>query len=396
MNIKSLYMILKNINLNKVKYIIAMFQILLVILIFNFVLGMLQNTRYLSTFYDNSELDRAIYAAAERIPGLAIDMESTIKKVSDVTSVNKNDFGLIANIRFSFKDNDENLRGLAYNQKLMRSINYSLAEGNKFEKSRTDKNNIPVIITSELSSEYSLGDIIKVNLYSKEGNKIIDNLEVIGILETRSNPMVFTRGGTRVSFQSLFSSDFDTVIMPMESLNDVNYSIHRGFLMFVEDNLDYSGTITRWKNDLNDIVNIFKVEDTLMYHQEEIRETVILFFSFLILLFFFALSGLGGNNALVLINQQKEYGIYFACGLHWRGCVFMHIIQSLVIFIIPTTIAAIIIKYSRIFAEDYIILSINNFIYSLLLIAVIFILTSIDPIMTLARKSPVSIIRRCE
>lgn len=72
----------------------------------------------------------------------------------------------------------------------------------------------------------------------------------------------------------------------------------------------------------------------------------------------------------------------------------MLIVQNLLVLFLPTSLAFAILTNVPEMFNKFMVFSTSNYLYSIIVVLFIFIVTSLDPLLSLAKESPISIIRR--
>jgi hypothetical protein len=114
-----------------------------------------------------------------------------------------------------------------------------------------------------------------------------------------------------------------------------------------------------------------------------------------VLVLVISIAGLGGNNMLSILTNEKKFAVYYMCGATWTKCIMMILIKDLLILAIPCTLSYIFLEIIARFIPKE--LFSTNIVYLFIAIAiclVIFLITSVGSILNIYKKSPVSIIRK--
>jgi hypothetical protein len=164
----------------------------------------------------------------------------------------------------------------------------------------------------------------------------------------------------------------------------------------VDEERDFTETYNAWSENLTDLATMTTLEEMAQNHIEQIRYPLTFYTSVLVVLFFLALGGLGGNNALMLLEFRKEGSVYFICGCKWSWCVIMLLVQNFLVLLISTVVSFVILTNVPGLFNKLMLFDTSNYLYSLLVILFIFVVTSSDPLFSLAKESPISIIRRLD
>ena len=127
-----------------------------------------------------------------------------------------------------------------------------------------------------------------------------------------------------------------------------------------------------------------------------INEQYIKLLPILICVFVIVLAELICSVAMNTRSQMRNYGIYFLCGCRWKDCLKISLSYSLIILIggcIVGTAAFLVFQnseYAAMFEQN---LAVNNIYITLIIAAVILILSLVIPFMQIHKTSPVETIK---
>ena len=127
-----------------------------------------------------------------------------------------------------------------------------------------------------------------------------------------------------------------------------------------------------------------------------INEQYIKLLPILICVFVIVLAELICSVAMNTRSQMRNYGIYFLCGCRWKDCLKISLSYSLIILIggcIVGTTAFLVFQnseYTTMFEQN---LAVNNIYITLIIAAVILILSLVIPFMQIHKTSPVETIK---
>lgn len=395
MILNGLYLIWKNIWANKRMHLFTIVQILLVVLLFNIVLSIIQNTRIIFSHYENSDFSRAIYAAQIPTTESREDTSVILNQVPLLLGVNEDELGIMA--RAGLRTPEVSANVILYNDRLLSSTFLPLAKGTWLQPDISSEGPIPVVISSDFAKLYDVGDVIPVEVasyISATSQQFL--IEVAGILGKSSNYLSGSYWGTTMGLESIYRPAERIMIIPLNrpEFAELPLLYERGFFLFVDEDSDFTQTYNVWSEHLTDLVSMAPLAEMAQNHIEQIRYPITMYTSILVVLFFLALGGLGGNNALMLLGFRKEGSVYFTCGCKWSWCVIMLMIQNFLVLLIPTVVSFVILTNFPELFNDFMPFSTSNYLYSVLVIFFIYIVTSLDPLLSLAKESPISIIRR--
>ncbi len=395
MILNGLYLIWKNIWANKWRHLFTIVQIILVILLFNIVLSIAQNTRMIFSHYESSDFRRAIYTAQIPTVKSREDRSVILNQVPRLLDINEDQLGIIA--RAGIRTSEVSSNVILYNDRLLSTVFLPLAKGTWLQPDNSSTDQIPVVISNDLAKLYDVGEVIPVEINSLVGpisQQVL--IEVAGILGKNSNYLSGSTWSTSMSLESIYRPAENIMIIPLDrpELTELPFYYEMGFFLFVDENRDFTATYKAWSEKLTDLVTMATLAEMAQNHLDQIRYPLTFYSSILAVLFFLALGGLGGNNALMLLDFRKEGSVYFICGCKWSWCVIMLMLQNLLVLLISTVGSFVILTNVMGLTDQFMMFDAKNYLYSVLVIVFIFGVTALDPLLSLAKESPISIIRR--
>lgn len=390
--IKLLLISIKGFRERKFNNLLIIIQVFISIIIINLLIGTIQQFTYILNVTDNSKLINSLYfAELPRIISARNDSnilaDNRISQIKEVNAVGKSlyAYGIVPKIK-------DTVNIYIYSDILINSLNIPLIEGHWF-KSEGKSDVIPIIISKEINKIYKMGEIISISLIDQ--NTKLDNIKfkIIGIFDNSNSMLRLGACGDLLGLNAVFEKNKYFVILPeFNNIKDFKPFDDYGRILFLNN---YSETIQKSIfNGLKDIGYINKMADMRDNYKNDISDQLLQQFVLCLIVFILTLTGIGGNNILMQIFKEREYAIYFMCGMEWQKCVLITCLNNMLTLLIPASIAYFIIAKSNWSLLDQIIISNNNIIASILLIFTIFIITSIQPLYTLYKTEPILIIRR--
>ena len=268
---------------------------------------------------------------------------------------------------------------MLYQKGLAVDIHFPVSSGKWFSTSEFNDELIPVVIGSDLSSRYKVGDIITLPYFEK-------NAAVIGVLERNAMVLRLGAGGNGMNLNDTFCTGNNMIIACVDEIDEV---------------FDNGGTVikvaSQYRQEVfNLICNVsytftFKELSESAYESNKLlteMQSVVF-----VLMMIVCVAGVSSGNLLETINCKKRYAIYFLCGMDWAICVKVTLIECLIKLIIPSALGfwGFLKWCSKVDFYAMRITSVNFFITIFLLLAVFF-LTSLKPLLEIKRTSPVKII----
>ncbi len=385
--LKILYITIKQLLEYKLINIIMVIQIYITLIIANITMSTILQITCITRITNNTDLVHAIYFSA--FPRVIDDNMKNPDFINKrLLSLDGVSIGNALYFSAQFPNCNEPVRVSMYNSVLVNSINLPLKSGSWFTVEHTSSDIRPIIISNALSKHYKLGDIINIREIRPDSNKT--PVRVVGILDNGDYSLRLGAGGDFLSLSAIFERNDHFAIMSIEDNCFKPYD-EFGRLLFLSN----KDTFNKIDSQLNDIGHVYKISDMEEQYKKSINEKLILQFIIFLILFILACTGIGGNNALMLNSKEKEYAIDFICGMAWIKCVIVSLVSNIVILLIPSTAAYLTLTmpanfpmFQNLYINGY------NLIFSIGLIIIIFIITSVQPLFGLYKTDPIQIIRR--
>lgn len=328
--------------------------------------------------YDNymyaAPPDKAVY---ERDAGLKT---AALKYVRAQLEDLKSD-GIIENYfaMAHFTHGMEHIEYMLYPKELALDIRFPLSKGKWFDDDDNGKDCTPVIVGSGLAGRFKVGETVE--LMGINGKCV-----VIGILERDTMVLTIGAGGNGVDLNSTFAAGNNMVIACVPHIEDMD---------------DNGGTIIKTSsqnqrevlNRISDIAYTFTFKELARSAYESNRLMTEMQTIVFILMMVVCTVGVSSGNLLATISCKKRYAIYFLCGMDWETGVLATLAESLVKLVIPA-VAGYALFYKWCLEQNFWALRVTdvNLIVTIAFLAVIFLLTSLKPLLDIKHTSPVRII----
>ena len=273
----------------------------------------------------------------------------------------------------------ENIEYMLYPRELALDIRFPLSKGRWFSSDDIGKDYTPVIVGSGLAGNFKVGETVE--LMGINGKCII-----IGILERNAMVLTIGAGGNGMDLNSTFISGNNMVVACVPQ---------------IDEEYDGSGTIIKTSpqnrkevfDRISDIVYTFTFEELAKSAYENNRLITEMQTTVFILMMVVCIAGVSSGNLLAAIFCKKKYAAYFLCGMDWKTGVSVTLSESLIKLVIPAAAGyAMFCKWCV--DQNFWALRVTNvnLILTIFFLIVIFLLTSLKPLLDIKHTSPVRII----
>ncbi|NLL05436.1 MAG: hypothetical protein GX270_06540 [Clostridiaceae bacterium] len=391
---KILKLSIKNLKERYFVYIIIALQVWIAVFAFNTSLGQLKLYTFTKNLIANSKLSDSVYICFDNYD-FSKDVELYEKYLKKLINV-KNIYH-IEGISMFFENSNLNFDCFMYSDGLEDNIKYKLSSGQWLSNKKIVGNVNPVIIPYSMSYKYKVGD--KITAFADVEKKVKVAMEVVGILEKPEYTLCMNIGGD-IDLNDLLSISENTIIsgkIKDEQGNFIHGFIQPGRVVTIDNLKNKDATVLQWKNELNGICSLQTIEELKEAYDIRIKDKVSQQMVINFILFLLVTAGLGGNSLLSSFRQIREYSIYYMCGASWKTCMSIRLITDLIVIVTPAVISFAFLKIStELLSKSDLIIDINNFIITLGLIIIVFLISSLIVLSRLYRLGPISIIRRYE
>ena len=232
MILNGLYLIWKNFWANRRMHFFTIVQIILVLLVFNIVLSIIQNTRLILSHYEGTDFGRAIYAAQIPTSQTREDRSALLTQLPQILDIDRADVGILAFAGIATAELSANLE--LYSDRLLEAFSLPLSNGSWLKPNNSGQGPIPIVISNDLSAVYNVGDIVsaKVSSWTGQVNNQVE-VEVIGILQKNSMMIRGSHWATSMSLESIYKPAVNVVIMSLDrpELSKLSLLYQNGFFL---------------------------------------------------------------------------------------------------------------------------------------------------------------------
>jgi hypothetical protein len=378
----------------KLLNIFLIVQIVIVIVVLNISIGKIQHSAFVTGIVHQSEITKAYYVAPRMNTRFGLEaglinkefdqLFASLENIESIEAINKLSF-LIPEVALD-------IAVMSYNPNMINRIHLPLSAGNWFTKESMDHNDFtPVIISHSLSEYYQVGDFITLHGMSRS-----HKLKVIGILDQQDYYLSFQAAGDFMCIDEIFDRGKNVILCPEkpELLSDKLGGYEQGKLIYFDEKTQAEKNIEELSS-LKETCYINSIYEMIVNQRETNRHDVILQLVHIAIAVVLALAGIGGTNALAFIFKEKEFALYFMCGLRWKWCVFIVAVKNIILLILAAILSFVVLNYITTRSPSMEVLyNSNNFIVTFFVLCSIYLLTSLSSILRMYKKSPISIIRR--
>lgn len=289
-------------------------------------------------------------------------------------------------------------------------INYVplLKNGKWYDKADREEGLINVVI-SENSLGYSVGDVIEVDFYKWNGEKIKLKLNITGTVYEKT--MLFGVGGTwsndNNSYLDMYSSKYDysagilgveniVAVMSGEDIKkyDLQYIVPKGIIDFEDDitdeEMDSNKEFLKSVCDITDTASMAENSGKILFNK--LSGIVIVF----IVLCIITLTSIICSGAVTFLYERRNYGIYFITGNNWNNTIILTMTNWLCICISSVCLSGVIIGIGMLngITNEYAIsFTWMTVLFYLIIIAITVATALIIPISMLRKNQPVQILK---
>lgn len=273
-----------------------------------------------------------------------------------------------------------------YPRELVQEMRFPLSKGKWFDKYDYDDDIPPIIVGSDLAHRFKVGKV--VSLY-RSAFKEYREYRVIGVLRRNTMLLSLGAGGSGMDLNSCFDAgdECNRAIIFCEDEIDDPYSRGGVIIKVSEENKQ------KVFDELADIGYMFtfkELSDAAEYNNRTLTEMQSVIF---ILMMIVCIAGVSSGNLLSTIACKKKYAVYFMCGMEWRTGVLITLAESVVKLVVPAGIGyAMFLDWYNKNGYQTMRLTEANIIITALFVGLIFLLTSLMPLLDIKKTAPVKII----
>jgi ABC-type antimicrobial peptide transport system permease subunit len=404
---------LKNMKKNKLMNIITLLEftatiIIAVIMISSVLIRYKYYTPFKDMFQSNGLLCEFLGMADENFRNP--DMDSNYICNDEISDVLHSPTGIAACNKvmgIAVADDGEtylNTNNYAYNDEIIKRFTPTLKEG-RWLNTSDNANTIEAVI-SENDYGWKLGDKIHF-VFSKDSQTPVLDVEIVGILKNNSKvPGGFAVHGENDNFNMFFNTyNFEIEEIPL-ILFSSEYIADSGIdeALFSYSIITYPDSVT--EEELNaDRETLYNYgcqysislsdmdRNSKQYLYRQVYNLLPIIIVILVLAFVSSIS----STALSTRQRLRDYSIYYICGLQWKQCIFVNLIQSVVIAVFSTVLSfagLYFLRFTPIADSITVIWNIWTFAAVLGLVLIYMLISMIMPIIIIGKNTPKEILTR--
>ena len=401
-NIDSLYLAIKIIKKRLILNIVLGLQLLLCIaFLFTLISDIQFNSLTKKIVLNKMDLDNAyyIYLFDQFLKTSEDDTrtDEVFNKLHTISEVV--DIGEIKRLYCELENDNynNNLQCYTYNKVLIDNMKCLLDKGNWFTEVQKNDNVIPIVITKDVG--FKLEDKIQFSIPNGSNHELqIYNGIVIGILNDMNYMYDFGKGGSDMELETLMNKNSNTIIIPEYCIdkecfnNSTDSSI--GKMVFVDNR---SVNIEKKLKDLS-IGSVADIEEMKINSKKKYDKFLLVNILALVVFTFITIAGIGGNNCFQRVTNEKNFSVYYMMGMSWGQCILIEIWRTILSIGIPYIVFLFLYITNNLgrFLQENSVVNFNTFLFIFIYITLLYIVTSIGSIVSIAKSNPVEIIRRWE
>lgn len=389
----------------KILYIFLMLQVFIFVYTLNISAGLIQYTNYFSSIFNKSALKDCMYFSnSSRFTGSYADRNISVineklhQKLKNLNGVKEVLYIKEAFAKIPDRKNSTGIRINIYSKYILENIKFPLLKGKWFYTDISSNEKINnVIISRDLETYFKCDEVYEIAVLGQD--KVHDvKIKVIGILGMPGFSFNFRNSGNYLRIDNIFSKACN--LMLTDCLVDTNAQKIEGFsvegkLLIIDNAKNKENIFQKLQKELRDFGDLAQISTMIDLAKKEDKDDLIQQLIIEVLIILLAIAGIGGNNILMLKNSEKEYGIYYMCGMKWSGCISIVAIINFFIVFIPTLAACLIAYYQANYSKHFrMIVNYNNLVISSVLVLFIYLSSCMGIFIKLLKTSPVSIIGR--
>lgn len=322
-------------------------------------------------------------------------------------------------LKYTIEENRSYAWTTIYDEVVAKNLKLPLSAGKQLTDVKMSEDVIPAIFKHEFSKTLKIGEVYEVDLrwysrlerpelhYSDDGNSVSSSsiaeknpicIQVCGFLER--DDYAFTMEYAKRNFPLTYifkksvASDMILLRTPDNPLGPLPiYSELSGNL--VELKTEDPTTKKNVMEQLRDlgVAESFEtlIADTRAQFEKEVREPLLDFLLCLVI----SIASIAGLHILLEASRKRDYGVFYTCGSTWRKCLWVDILQSLLLLAVPM-MTAVLVAFNISQSDDSILLTKTVYIAALLLVAGIYLLATLGFQIKLFKTKPADCIREAE
>ncbi len=151
---------------------------------------------------------------------------------------------------------------------------------------------------------------------------------------------------------------------------------------------------SKWDKTVSSYLNYYTLQELLDSLNSKIFETAKVQVSIAVILLLMCIVGLGSSAIIKMINETREYSIYFMCGQTWGKSAALNALSNIFNILLPFFIGSMVAKVMSLHQLSNVVINLNNIFISLIIIISLFIITGAWSVIYLTKTPPIKFLRR--
>lgn len=376
------------------KTLLLMAQVFLFVFFINISVGILQEANNLSRQAERMELSDQLFFSFHSQYFIELTDQSylgnhALEEQLDA-ALSKEVPGFVARAataHTSAKDaaRGENVSFHFYEGPLLERARYELQEGRWLSEKSVNEG----VISADLADFYRVGDVVPFTFQQGLPVQVTVPVKIIGILEEDERILHFMSGGASESLDKLFTEPSACILVHRvqgETGTPVSRSTPMASVILTDRSYQQAPE-QRQSAEYGSLLSVAAMEAaTNAYNAHRVTQQLLLAGLLLLL----AAVGIGTNHFVALLSREKEFAVYYMCGLSWRSCTLLLTLRSALLLGLPALLAVALLQVDAVL-QPFGALRIGwgNILISVLLLAAVYGLTSLPLHWKMRRMSPV-------
>lgn len=391
---KTLKIIFGNFKRDMVGNIVTLIFVTLSVFLMNLSLSEFSHLRYSNNFIRECGLyDDYIYIAP---PFKKVSQNDAMRYVSERLAVLQEE-GVIktmfAAVSYSAPREQGNWEGdrwkvTIYPRTLTDNLAFPTSRGHWFRADDFNGDFLPIILGANFSARYRLGDVFTLPIITGADDYTPNRYEecrVVGFLKRGTKILRSGGSGSDMSTDQVFVNADDQIIIAVDE--PVVPSLP-GYCVKVS-----AENAQRLIDEIFDIAPSFTFKAMADEAYEQNRLLTAMQSTVFFLMMIVCVTGVSSGNLLGAASCKKRYAVYFMCGMPWKQGIRVTVTESVIKLIVPSAVGyAMFLDWCGKHAFDNTRVTELNVIVTVLFLTVVFLATSLLPLLDIGRTAPVKII----
>lgn len=301
--------------------IILCIEFVIMISCFSICYGGLELYMLKDKMYKESQLKNFYYVARSLDPEENIETEKVTKETQLPLLRFENTIGMDCYTTINF-----------YSKSVFDNINIYVSKGESIDMNKDYGDYVPCLIASKLAQEYKVGNFYT---FKKDDNSEIGKFYICGVVK---NDLFF--GDTYCGFEY---NTKKVIAYDPKNLIDKTKDFHVFQLLNTSSNPNFA-------DEYKDNIDNHDFQSYDYYYQNHLRMQKEIIIPYIVLsITFFALS-IAGLLSYSVVSQdlvKRQTGIFYLCGAKIRSVVFITLLKTFIVVIVPAIISIPVISYIR-------------------------------------------------